>query len=355
MPVLTDQIMHDAVISRDASFDGQFVYAVLTTGVYCRPSCASRPALKKNLRFFLTPDEARNAGFRACKRCKPDDHNYDVNRLVELARYIIAHADEKLTLKDLADRQGVSSGYLQRTFKSVFGISPKTFQDAARLHTLKSLLKTGDDITGAIFEAGYGSPSRFYESAARQIGMSPKAYRSNGEGEKIMYAYRETSLGTLMMAATKKGVCFVMFGDSETQLFKQLQAEFAQANFTNTANNGGELLDIWMTALENHLEQGAPRPDIPLDLRGTAFQIKVWQFLLTIPEGDVLSYSEVAQAIDKPRAVRAAASACGKNSIALLVPCHRVLRGDGGLGGYRWGLERKRTLLDTERQRRVKS
>ncbi len=353
--VLTEQMMYDAVVSRDKSLDGQFVYAVLTTGIYCRPSCVSRPALKKNLRFYSTLDEAKNAGFRACKRCKPDDPRYDVNRLVELARYIIANADEKLSLNDLAKRQGMSPGYLQRTFKAVFGISPKMFQDAARFNTLKSLLKIGDDITGAIFGAGYGSPSRFYENAARKIGMSPKTYRNGGEGEEIMFACRETSLGTLMMAATQKGVCFVMFGDNEIQLFEQLQAEFAKASFTKTLNNGGVLLDTWMTALENHLEQGAPRPEIPLDLRGTAFQIKVWQFLLTIPDGDVLSYSEVAQAIDKPRAMRAAATACGKNRIAMLVPCHRVLRGDGGLGGYRWGLERKRTLLDAERQRRVES
>ena len=345
--------MYAGIIRRNRSLDGQFVYAVLTTGVYCRPSCAARTPLKKNVRFFTSSDEARQAGFRACKRCKPDDPDYGVAQLVELARYIRAHADEQLTLKALAARQGVSPSYLQRTFKAVFGISPKAFQDAARLDTLKSLLKTGNDITEAIFEAGYGAPSRFYENAARQIGMSPKAYRSSGIGEAISYACRNTELGALMMAATDKGVCFVMFGDNENQLLGHLQAEFPKADFTQSPDNGGEPLDLWMMALENHLKQGAPRPDIPLDLRGTAFQIKVWRFLLSIPKGDVLSYSEVAAAIGQPRAVRAAASACGKNRIAVLVPCHRVLRSDGGLGGYRWGLGRKRALLDTERGKRA--
>jgi AraC family transcriptional regulator of adaptative response/methylated-DNA-[protein]-cysteine methyltransferase len=351
--------LYAGITRRDSTLDGQFVYAVLTTGVYCRPSCSARTPLRQNIRFFASCDEASQAGFRACKRCRPDDPHYGVAHLIELARYILAHADEKLPLKALAARQGVSPGYLQRTFKAVFGISPKAFQDAARLNTLKSLLKAGDDITGAIFEAGYGAPSRFYESAARQIGMSPKAYREGGSGETITYACRHTALGALMMAATDKGVCFVMFGEGEGEgedaLLDQLHAEFPKANLSLSTDNGGASLDGWMVALDNHLSQGAPRPDIPLDLRGTAFQIKVWQFLLSIPEGDVISYSEVAKAIDQPRAVRAAASACGKNRIAVLVPCHRVLRGDGGLGGYRWGVERKRALLDSERGKRAKS
>ena len=350
---LNEATMYAGITRRDRSLEGQFVYAVLTTGVYCRPSCAARTPLRKNIRFFPSSDEAGQAGFRACKRCKPDDPHYGIAHLVELARYIHSHAEEKLTLKALAARQGVSPGYLQRTFKAVFGISPKTFQDAARLNTLKKLLKAGDNITEAIFEAGYGAPSRFYDNAARQIGMSPKAYRDGGSGEVINYACRDTNLGALLMAATDKGVCFVMFGDNEKQLLGQLQAEFPKANFSLSTNNGGKPLDLWMIALENHLNLGAPRPDIPLDLRGTAFQIKVWQFLLSIPEGDVLSYSEVAAAIDQPRAIRAAASACGKNRIAVLVPCHRVLRGDGGLGGYRWGLDRKQALLDTECARRA--
>lgn len=347
--------MYTGIARRDRSLDGQFVYAVLTTGVFCRPSCSARRPLRKNIRLFATCDEAGQAGYRACKRCKPDDPHYGVAHLVELARYILTHAEEKLPLQALATRQGVTPGYLQRTFKAVFGISPKAFQDAARLNTLKNLLKSGDDITGAIFEAGYGAPSRFYDNAARQIGMSPKAYRNGGSGEVITYARRDTALGELMMAATDKGVCFAMFGDSEHSLLGQLRAEFPKASISQSYDNGGESLDRWMIALDNHLSHSGPRPDIPLDLRGTAFQIKIWQFLLSIPDGDVISYSEVAEAVDQPGAVRAAASACGKNRIAVLVPCHRVLRGDGRLGGYRWGLERKRALLDNERGRLAES
>lgn len=260
---LNEAAMYAGITKRDRSLDGHFIYAVLTTGIYCRPSCSARTPLRENVRFFSSSEEADVAGFRACKRCKPDDPHYGTAHLIELARYILAHAGEKLPLKTLAARQGVSPGYLQRSFKAVFGISPKAFQDAARLNSLKSLLKTGDDITGAIFEAGYGAPSRFYESAARQIGMSPKAYRDGGKGEIIIYACRDTDLGRLMMAATEKGVCFVMFGAEEDQLLSQLQAEFPKACLSQAADNGGEPLDAWMTALDNHLSQGAPRPDIP--------------------------------------------------------------------------------------------
>ncbi|MEL7029138.1 MAG: methylated-DNA--[protein]-cysteine S-methyltransferase, partial [Pseudomonadota bacterium] len=275
--------------------------------------------------------------------------NRDVDRMVELAGFIRAHADQRLTLQDLAARQKLSPTYLQKAFKSVIGLSPKAYQDAVRLNRLKDLLRTGGDVTGAIFEAGYGSSSRVYEKAARHMGMTPKAYRAGGAGEAITYVCRDTSFGPLMMAATDKGVCFVMFGESQAALEKQLRSEFPHADLSSSPQTDAGALDAWMDALEAHLEQGAPRPEIPLDLRGTAFQMKVWRFLLSIPEGDVVSYSEVAAGIERPSAVRAAASACGKNRIAVLVPCHRVLRGDGGIGGYRWGVERKRALLDSER------
>ncbi|MEO1656695.1 MAG: bifunctional DNA-binding transcriptional regulator/O6-methylguanine-DNA methyltransferase Ada [Pseudomonadota bacterium] len=347
---LSEKIMRKAVRERDQTYDGQFVYAVITTGVFCRPSCAARPAKPENLRFYRTIAEAKAAGFRPCKRCKPDDPNRDVARMAELARFIETHADEKITLSDLAERQGLSPGHLQRNFKAVFGLSPKAYQDAARLGRLKDLLKSGDSIAGAIFEAGYGSSSRVYEKAAQHIGMTPKSYRSGGTGETIHYACRPTGLGHLMMAATEKGVCFVMFGDAEEALFHQLHTEFPNATLVGKDQSEDPLLDDWMSALERHLSDGAPRPDLPLDLRGTAFQMKVWRFLMSIPDGDVVSYAEVAAGIDQPSAVRAAASACGKNRVAVLVPCHRVLRGDGSVGGYRWGLDRKRALIDAERR-----
>lgn len=351
---LTEDDMRTAVARRDPSSDGRFVYAVVTTGVFCRPSCPARPARPENLRFFPGIAEAEAAGFRACKRCRPDNPLYDVERMVELARYIEAHADDKLRLADLAERQGLSPAYLQRTFKAVFGVTPKAYQDAARLRTLKRLLKAGEGVTGAIFESGYGSPSRFYEKAARRIGMTPRAYRAGGSGESIAFASRPTAFGHLMMAATDKGVCFVMFGDSHDDLYEQLRAEFPKAALEPSPENDERLLDGWMEALEAHLIEGAPRPEVPLDLRGTAFQIKVWRFLLSIPAGDAVSYGEVAAGVDRPGAARAVGSACGGNRIAVLVPCHRVLRGDGGLGGYRWGLERKRALLDAERRGRRK-
>lgn len=348
---LNETEMRAAIKRRDRNYDGRFVYAVITTGVYCRPTCAARPARPENLRFFATTTDAAKAGFRACKRCKPDDASRDTAQLKTIADYIEAHADEKLTLSRLAQRFGLSPSHFQRSFKAAFGVTPKAYQDAARLKRLKGRLKAGDQVAGSIFEAGYGSTSRVYGEAARNIGMTPSTYRAGGAGETISYAARKTSLGLLMMAATDRGVCFAMFGDSKTALKQALQAEFPNAVLVPTPKAGNDALDQWMAALDDHLSRNAPRPDLPLDLRGTAFQIKVWKFLLSVPEGEVVSYSEVAKGIGKPKAFRAAASACGSNKIGVLVPCHRVLRGDGGVGGYRWGVERKRALLDAERAR----
>jgi len=347
---LDEPTMRIAVAARDSDYDGRFVYAVITTGVYCRPSCSARAALPENLRFFDSTDLASQSGFRACKRCMPDDPTRDLRNMLELARYIDANADESLPLTALASRMNLSPGYLQRSFKAVLGVSPKAYQNAARMKVLKSRLRTGDSITTAIYEAGFGSSSRVYEKASTNIGMTPKAYRDGGKGEQISYAFSESSLGPLMMAATDIGICFVMFGESANSLLDQLTNEFPNAHIKPTAQDDNTSLDRWMVALEQHLVDGSPLPETPLDLRGTAFQIKVWQFLLTIPEGDVVSYKEVAAGIKKPGAIRAAASACGKNKIALFIPCHRVLRGDGGIGGYRWKVERKRTLLDSERK-----
>lgn len=279
---------------------------------------------------------------------KPSDH---LQRITELARYIEAHADEPLTLATLARRAGLTPTALQKTFKALIGVSPKAFQDQARLARLKSTLKRGDDVTTAIYDAGFGSTSRLYGSAHRNIGMTPSAYRAGGAGETIHHAYRETALGGLLMAATARGVCFAMFGDERASLLDQLAREFPQAQLAQSDNQHAPALDHWMSALERSLAGGAPHADVPLDLRGTAFQIRVWRFLLSIREGDIASYTDVARGIEQPKAIRAAASACAANRIAVLVPCHRVLRGDGGLGGYRWGEARKRTLLDVERRR----
>ncbi len=342
-----------AVQARNAAYDGRFYYGVLTTGVYCRPSCRSRRPRDENLRFFAATADAESAGFRACKRCKPDQLVDEAHQLISIARYIREHADEKLPLSQLAKLSGMSTARFQKAFKAALGVSPKQFQDAARLGQLKDALKKGDQITGAIFSAGFGSTSRVYGEAARSLGMTPATYRAGGKGELIRYACRDTALGPLLMGATDRGVCFAQFGESEAKLLEQLESEFPAADLKPSPASGDQSLDAWMQALDDYLGEEAPRPELPLDLRGTAFQLRVWRFLLGIAEGDVVSYGEVAQGIGSPRAVRAAASACGANRIGVLVPCHRVLRGDGGLGGYRWGVERKRSLLDLERRNRT--
>lgn len=353
MSMPSEREMRDAIAARDASRDGQFFYGVITTGVFCRPSCSARPARPENLRFFPTVESAMSSGFRPCKRCRPTDGTPRVARLVEIARHIEAHADERLTLADLAGIAGLSPSRLQRTFKAAFGISPKAYQDAVRMRHFKRSLKESDSVTDAIFASGFGSMSRVYGEASRNIGMTPKAYRAGGAGEVIAYACRTTALGLMAMAATARGVCFVQFGDDEGSLLETLQAEFPHAELRVSPALYAPELDAWMAALDRHISQGAPRPDLPLDMRGTAFQMQVWQFLLSIREGEVLSYGEVAAGIDRPKAVRAVASACANNRIGVLIPCHRVLRGDGSLGGYRWGLERKRALLDAEREGRL--
>jgi AraC family transcriptional regulator of adaptative response/methylated-DNA-[protein]-cysteine methyltransferase len=275
------------------------------------------------------------------------------SRLIQaLADYIEQHASETLTLAHLARQAHLSPAHLQRTFKSVLGVSPKVYQDAARLRRLKGGLKAGKSVLDAITEAGFESTSRVYGHAPRNLGMTPSAYRRGGAGETIAYAGRETAMGYLLMAATDRGVCFAQFGESETDLVAQLASEFPNARHVPSSMADSRELDAWMQAFEAHIAGDAPRPDLPLDLRGTAFQIRVWRFLLQVPEGSVLSYAELAAGIGAPKAVRAAATACAANRVAVLVPCHRVLRGDGGLGGYRWGMERKRALIDQERARR---
>ena len=349
--LLNEAEMRTAVQNRDPIYNGRFFYAVTTTGVYCRPTCAARAARPENLRFYSDQDAARQAGYRACKRCKPDDPDSDINQMVNLARFLESNADEKLTLTHLADRTGLSPTHLQKRFKMVFGVSPKAYQDEARLKKFKGSLKDGASIVDATYEAGYGSSSRVYENAVHKVGMTPVAYRSGGKGENITYVCRTTSIGNLMMAATKKGVCFAMLGDSEAWLLDEISREFPNAHLIPSPQSSTEPLNDWLRLLEEHLCKNAPRPDIPLDMHGTAFQIQVWQFLLSVSEGDVVTYSEVANGIGRPKAVRAAASACARNRIAVLIPCHRVIRGDGGMGGYRWGVDRKQALLAEEKQR----
>jgi AraC family transcriptional regulator of adaptative response/methylated-DNA-[protein]-cysteine methyltransferase len=276
-----------------------------------------------------------------------------VQLMQALARYIESHAEEPMSLQRLSQQAHLSPAHLQRTFKAVLGISPKAFHDAARLRLLKTGLKAGKHVLDSIAGAGFQSTSRVYGHATRNLGMTPSAYRAGGEGEVIAYACRKTALGPLLMAATDRGVCFAQFGTNETALAEQLRREFSKAQLVVSNMTNSPELDAWIGAFEAHIAGTAPRPELPLDIRGTAFQVRVWKFLLGVPEGAVVSYGEVATGIGEPKAVRATASACAANRIAVLVPCHRVLRGDGGLGGYRWGLERKRALIDAERARRA--
>lgn len=349
MTIPNEPDCYAAVAARDARMDGRFVYAVLSTGIYCRPSCPARAARPDNLRFHATPESARDAGFRACKRCHPDSAKSEAQCLAELAQYIAANAELTLPLSTLAKRVSMSPAHLQRRFVATFGVSPKVLQDAARLQSWREELRDGKPVTQATQTAGYGSTSRVYGRLANSLGMTPKAYRAGGQGETISYAVRNTVLGPLLMAATDRGICSAQFGTSSDELTTQLQSEFPNAQIDPKTRLDDSELDIWIDALDAHLSRSAPHPDLPLDLRGTAFQIKVWRYLLGIERGQVLSYGELASAIGNPKATRAAASACGANRVAVLIPCHRVLRADGGLGGYRWGLERKRALLDAER------
>jgi AraC family transcriptional regulator of adaptative response/methylated-DNA-[protein]-cysteine methyltransferase len=352
----TDAARWASVQAHDKSADGKFFYAVKTTGVFCRPSCPARPAKRENVTFYTTVGEAEAAGFRPCRRCHPlaaigrDPHT---SLMQDMAAYIVAHAEEALPLARLADQAGMSPFHFQRIFKAVIGVSPKEYQAAERLRAFKGRLREGRSVLGATFDAGYGSTSRVYEQVTGGLGMTPSAYRDGGAGEAIVYAARDTALGLLMMAATERGVCFVQFGDSAPALLDQLAREFPKAHLEPASPAASGPLDAWMAALTKHLAGAGPRPDLPLDLRGTAFHIKVWRFLMSVKPGDVVSYSELAAGAGAPRAVRAAASACAANRVAVLVPCHRALRADGGLGGYRWGLPRKRALLDAERAARA--
>lgn len=344
---LSDSQMLVALSDRDASFDGQFFYGVITTGIFCKPSCTSRTPRPENIRYFSRGGEAAAGGYRACKRCHPlAKNNADV---IAIARHIDANVGEKLLLEDLAGLADMSAGHLQKKFKAAFGLSPRQYHALARVNQLKSELRGPGNVSSAIYAAGYGSSSRVYSQAEKTLGMTPARYQDGGQGEQIRYASRKTDLGLLMIAATERGVCFAQFGDTQAELTEQLADEFPKADLQrSSAENSCELND-WIAAINESLKKAIALPELPLDLRGTAFQLLVWQFLLSIREGDVVSYTDVAAAIDRPKAVRAAASACASNRIALLVPCHRVLRSDGSLGGYRWGLEMKRQLLDQER------
>lgn len=338
----------DAVVARDAGQDGQFFFAVSTTGVYCRPSCPAKRPRRNNVTFFRTPEAAEQAGFRACLRCKPRSAttNPQASLVKNICRFIEQHLDEPITLMRLSDEFGQSPFHLQRTFKKALGISPKAYADSYRMGQLKQNLRAGHNVTRALYDAGYGSSSRLYERTSAHLGMTPDKYRRGAIAANIRYTCVVSPLGRMLVAATDKGVCSIKFGASDAELTEGLKREFPFA----TRKRDDESMQSWTKALLNQLAGQKVKQGLPLDIQATAFQRRVWTYLQSLPLGATRSYGEVARAIGRPTAARAVARACATNPVAVAVPCHRVVREDGGLGGYRWGLERKRTLLEMERE-----
>ena len=339
-PSLTDDQAWTAVLARDRRMDGRFVTGVLTTGIYCRPSCAARHPKRENVRFFRTGAEAAATGLRPCLRCKPDEVTRDEEALAICYR-MLAEAEEAPSLDQLAEAAGYSPFHLHRLFKLATGITPAAYARALRAGRLKEALGDSGTVTEAIYAAGYSGSSRFYSDAKERLGMKPSAWRNGGRGETICWTTAETALGTMFLAATDKGICRLSFDEGEAAL----RARFPNAKI----EPGGEALaDLARRAVEAVNAPERPH-DLPLDVRGTAFQEAVWRELSRIPPGETLSYAALAAKAGNARAVRAVGSACGANHIAVLIPCHRAKRTDGGLGGYAWGLERKEKLLEREK------
>src|SRR5271170_922612 len=338
----------DSVVARATAHDGEFVFAVSTTGVYCRPSCPARRPRRENVRFFLRPEQAEQAGFRACLRCRPRllSGNPQSDFAKEICRYIEQHLDEPITLGRLSKIFRQSPFHLQRRFKAALGISPREFADSCRLRLLKRNLQAGDNVTRAMYDAGYGSSSRLYEKTSSQLGMTPDKYRRGAIAATIRYVVSDSPLGRMLIAATDRGICSIQFARSDGELLEGLKREFP---FAVRKPDGGAL-QAWVKTLLSQMVGKELNAALPLDIRATAFQRRVWTYLQSIPFGATRSYSDVAKAIGQPTASRAVARACATNPVAIAIPCHRVVREDGTESGYRWGLERKKTLLELERR-----
>ena len=342
-----DESRWQSVVAHDRTADGTFVYAVSTTGVFCRPSCVSRRPRREHVAFFDTTEAARRAGYRACRRCRPED-TASADPWAEKIRracVYLANVEGHPSLAALAARIGGSPYHLQRNFKRIVGVTPREYADAVRLRKVKRQLRRGGDVTDAMLNAGYGSSSRFYERAVPKLGMAPSTYRRGGAGLDIRYAIVDSPLGRLLVAATPRGVCSVAMGSNDTDLTACLREEYPAAMIA--ADTGG--LSTWTAAIVAQLNGHPGSIAVPLDIRATAFQWRVWQALAAIPYGETRTYADVANAIGQPTAVRAVARACASNPVALAIPCHRVVRSDRALGGYRWGAERKAALLHRER------
>ena len=335
-----------AVVAHDANADGSFVYSVRTTGVYCRPSCGARTPRPENVVFHATNADAEQAGFRPCKRCKPDQAplaRQQAAMVANLCRHIEA-ADRTPSLDELAKHAGISAHHLHRTFKAVTGLTPRAYAAAQRAKRVRVELERGTSVTDAIYGAGYNSNGRFYEESDGVLGMTPSAWRAGGANTDIRFAVGLCALGSILVAASERGVCAILLGDDPDALTRDLQGRFPRARLIG----GDAKFEKLVARVVGFVEAPRIGLDLPLDVRGTAFQQRVWQALRAIPPGETASYSEVARRIGAPKSVRAVAGACAANALAVAIPCHRVVRNDGGLSGYRWGVERKRALLDRE-------
>jgi AraC family transcriptional regulator of adaptative response/methylated-DNA-[protein]-cysteine methyltransferase len=341
-----------AVLDRDPSLDGTFVFAVSSTGIFCRPSCPAKRPRHQNVSFFDDALQAEQAGYRACLRCRPKaiDGNPQSALVRAMCRYIEQNIEDRLTLSQLAKEFRRSPFHLQRTFKSVLGVSPKAYIDAVRLRQVKQNLQAGHDVTTALYAAGYGSSSRLYERTATQLGMTPEKYRRGAVAAVIRYTIVRytiagSPLGRMLIAATDKGICAIQFADNDEQLQQGLMREFPFA----TRRRDDAAMSEWRVNLTRLMEGRETNPSLPLDIRATAFQRRVWEALQRIPRGETRSYSAIAKKIGMPKATRAVARACATNPVAVAIPCHRVVRQDGDPGGYRWGIERKEQLLELEK------
>jgi AraC family transcriptional regulator of adaptative response/methylated-DNA-[protein]-cysteine methyltransferase len=341
------QIMWQAVLDRDPRYRHIFVYAVRSTGIYCLPTCPSRRPHPDYVTFFPSADAAEAAGFRPCRRCQPNQAVSYKFLLVEKARELLEqHTEKQLSLSELSQALHISPSYLHRVFKSQTGLTPRQYAAAQRLSQFKERVKNGEPVVSAMYSAGFGSSSRLYEHAAQTLGMTPATYRKGGLGMDIDYTIMDTFLGKILIAGTHQGICRVAFGDNEVQMSDDLQNEYPAAHISR--NDGG--LKTWTDIIAGYFNGDRTDLTLPLDIQATAFQQRVWEALRQIPYGSTRTYADIAQAIGNPHAARAVASACASNPVALVTPCHRVVRSDGETGGYRWGEERKQALLSRERQ-----
>ena len=346
----TDQARWQAVQRRDLRADGAFLYAVRTTGIYCRPSCAARPKRRENVSFHVSATEAERAGFRPCKRCRPDQAPRIAREaaLIAAACRAIDAAEEMPRLSDLAASAGLSPYHFHRTFKRITGVTPRDYAAARRDGRARDCLEQADSVTDAIYEAGFASPGRFYEAAPAMLGMTPTAFRKGGAGETMWHATAPCALGRVLVAATARGIAAILFGDGRAALEAELTERFPRAAIIEAPSDFAHQVEAVVRLVDDPANAAADA--LPLDIRGTAFQRRVWRELQKVPAGETVSYRELAQRIGAPKAVRAVGAACGANRLAVIIPCHRAVAADGNLTGYRWGIERKRRLLAREKR-----